>query len=74
MKLGKLLDIVIEKNFKKDFTLFGGLGPKSRPFLIFQPTTLNPNPTIMKFGFFTLLKVCTKIIKNSKHYLLKINR
>lgn len=53
--LSQLVDIVIENIFKKHFTLFGGLGPKSRSSLIFQATTLN-----LKFWFFTLKSVYQK--------------
>ena len=32
-KLGKLIDVALEKIFKKKFAFFGGLGHKSRFFI-----------------------------------------
>ena len=63
-KLGKLTDIVIDNIFQKYFVRCGGLGPKSDPSLIDQPTTFNQalhcgdltylfpmNPFSTPFGF-----------------------
>ena len=73
MRLGQIIDVVMKNISKKRFAQIGGLGPKSRPFLIYQTTAINQKPIIMRLGFFTVLKVCSKTIKNSKHHLLKIN-
>ena len=74
MKLGKLVtDIVMDNVFRKYFASFGGLGSKSGPFLVYQPTTINQKPFMICFWFFILLKVCSEAIKKIKN-LLKINR
>ena len=39
-----IIDIVMENIFRKNFILHGGLGLKSRPFLIYQPTAINQKP------------------------------
>ena len=41
LKLGQLLLIVMESIFKKYFSWFRGLGPKSRLILIYQPNSIN---------------------------------
>ena len=61
MRLGQLIDKAILKSFRKYFAWFGGLGTKSRFFLIYQPTALNQKPTMMSI----LLKVCTETVQNS---------
>ena len=50
------------------------VGLKFRPFLMYQPATVNQDPIMISLWFFTLLKECIKTIKNSKYHLLKINR
>ena len=40
MKSGLLIDTDIGNNFRKYLALFGGLGSKSRPFLIYQDTKI----------------------------------
>ena len=57
--LVQLINIVISIIFWKNFAQFGGVGPKSRPFLIHQPTV----PQLIK----KLFNECTKTIQNSKH-------
>ena len=47
---------------KKHNKHFAGLGPKSRPFLNDQPTTMNQKPNVTSLLFFTLLKVCIEAI------------
>ena len=44
--------------------------PQSQTFLIYQTTKNNQNP-IISLGFFTVLKVCTEVLENSKHPLKK---
>ena len=51
--------------FRKDFAWLGGLGPKSRPYLIYHPNTINQNKIMMILRLFDLLKECAKKIKNS---------
>ena len=48
MKHGQLNNIVMGNIFWKHFSLFGGLGPKSRPFLIYQPIAINQKPLMMR--------------------------
>lgn len=60
-KLSPLTDIGDGKTFTKNFTCFGGLVPKSRPFLI----------DVEFLCFFSLLKIHTEIIKVTKVYLIK---
>ena len=55
-------------NFKKKIAWFRGLAPKSRPFLIYQPTAINQKPVIMSFRFF-FIKLCTEMLKTNKHQL-----
>ena len=53
MKLGKLVtDIVMDNVFRKYSASFGGLGSKSGPFLVYQPTTINQKPFMICFWFF----------------------
>ena len=59
---------------KKHFTWFGGLGPKSRLFLIYQPTTINQKLITISWWFFILWKSFTKTIESSKHHQLRINK
>ena len=56
---------------RRHFSWFGGLIPTSRPFLIYLPTVINQKSITMCSWIFTILKVCTEAIKNSKHHLLK---
>ena len=60
--------------FRKTFAWLVGLGPLNRPFLIYQPTTINKKPVTLRMWFFTLVKVCTERIKNVQHHPLKPNR
>ena len=57
--LVQLINIVMVNIFWKNFAWFVGLGPKSRPLLIFQPTV----PQLIK----KRLNICTETIQNSKH-------
>lgn len=41
MKLAQLIDLVMGNIIRKKFARFLELGPKSRPFLIHQPNTIN---------------------------------
>ena len=52
--------------FKKHYAWFKGLGLKSRLFYLPKPATIHQKSIMMKFRFFTLLKVCNYSIKNSK--------
>ena len=47
MKLEQLIDKVIDIFFRWIFAWFGGLGPRSRPFSIYQPIAINQKPTKM---------------------------
>ena len=69
MEVGLLIDIVVGNIFRKNVSLIGGLGPKSRHFLIYQPIAINLEPIMMTLWFFMLLKMCTEMTKNSKHQL-----
>ena len=61
MILTHLIDIVKVKNSRNNFAGFGGLGPKSRHFLILSATDQKPNT--MSLRLFTLLKVSSETIK-----------
>ena len=53
-KLAQVIDTVMSDVFQKDFAWFGGLGPKSKPFLIYQPTTINQKNNYNDFvGFYS---------------------
>ena len=41
IKLGQLTDMVMDYIFNKYFTLFGGLCPKHRFFLIYETTAID---------------------------------
>ena len=71
MKLGQLPQM--GNIFEKYFAWFGGLGPKSSTLLIYQPTAIYPKPISKSLWPFTILEVCNKTVKNSKH-LLKVSR
>ena len=74
MKLGQLIDIAMSNIVRKIFAWFGGLGPISRPFLVYQPAKINQKPILISFWFFTLLNVRTESFKNNNHHLLKCNK
>ena len=59
---------------RKKFAWFEGKGPKSRPFFIKQPNTINYNPIMICLLCFTLLKRSIEIIKKSKHHQLNTSR
>ena len=48
----------------------GGMGPKFRPFLIYQPTAGDEKAVMMKLCGFSFLTKCIEKSKNSKHYIL----
>ena len=50
---------------RKYFAWFGGLDPKSRPFLIYPSNATNEKPVMTSFWFLIILKLCTNIFKNS---------
>ena len=54
----------------KYFGWFEELGPKCRPFLIYQTT--NQKPIMISLWFFTPSKMCSETIKNGKYFKLKI--
>ena len=58
----------------KAIAAYTGLYAYLNGFVEAWSTYHNQKPIMMTLWLFTLLKVCTKIIKNSKHDLLKINR
>ena len=67
-KRDRLVDIVIGRKFKENF--------RERKTVKIQllfnlPTYHNQKPIMISLWFLTLLKVCTKTFKNSKHGLLK---
>ena len=64
-----LLHTVMDSILKKYFTRFPWLSHKARPFLIYQTTKNNQNPIVSLV--FTVLKVCTELLENSKHHLEK---
>ena len=66
------MKIVIGSIFREYLARFRGLSPKSRPFLIYQPITINQEPVMLRFWFLAILKMSTEIIK-TKHQL-KITR
>ena len=66
--------MTMDKTFRKYLARFGGLGSRSKPFLIYQTTTINQKLILMSLWLFTLLKLCTEALKNSKHDLLKTKR
>lgn len=41
MKLGELIDIVMDNICRRFFARFRGLGTKFRSFMIYQPTAIN---------------------------------
>ena len=55
MKLGQIIDIVTGNIIRKYFQWLGGLGPKSRPFIIFQPTTIYQKPILMSLCIFAFV-------------------
>ena len=59
----------MSNSFRKSFVRFGGLGPKSMPFLIREATVIDQKLIIMSFSFFTFVKVSSETIKNSKNHL-----
>ena len=72
MKLGQAINLVKSNIFRKDSTWFGELGPKSKPYLIYQSTAISQKPFMMSLWFFNLLTGCNEAIKTSYHP--KINR
>ena len=59
MKLSQLKEIT-KSNIFREYLVFAGLSPKSRPFLIYQPIAVNEKLTLTSFsGFFDLSKLCT---------------
>ena len=70
MKLVQLIEAVIGN--KRYFAWLSGLDSTYRPFLIYQPTTINQKPITMDLWRLTLLKESTEAIKNGKHHLPKI--
>ena len=73
MKLAQLMNMVIGNIFRNNFAWFEGLEPKCRPFFNFL-SYLNLSRRIMiNLWFFILLKLCTKMIQNNHHHLLKTN-
>ena len=60
MKFGPLKNIVIVKRFSKYIARFGDLGPKSRPLLIYQSTTINQETIMISLWLLTFIKVCTE--------------
>ena len=69
MKLNQLTYTVMVNILKKHNKHFAGLGPKSRPFLNDQPTTMNQKSNVTSLLFFTLLKVCIEAITPKKNKL-----
>ena len=65
MKFGLLIDIDVDNIFRKYLALLGGLGSKMRPFFNL-PKSHNQKTTLMRFRFFTPLKVWTDVIRNIK--------
>ena len=51
MKLGQHIKRALSNKFRKRFAWggIGGLAPKSRPVLIYQPTAINRLPVMMSF-------------------------
>ena len=74
MKPGQIRDIVMGNAFLKSFSQFGGLGPKSMCFFVYQSTVINQKLTFKNLWYFTLLKVCNETIKIIKYNQLKINK
>ena len=50
MELGQIINMLMANVFRKCFTRFEGLGPKSRPFLVYQTTSINQNQIMMSFN------------------------
>ena len=72
MKLGEIL-VSLTTNILNSFSFwFWRLGPRSWPFLSFQPV-LFTQQVIMSLKFFILLKVCTVGLKIVNHQLPKTN-
>ena len=67
MKFNQLMNIVMDNYFIKNYAWYGGLVPNSRPILIYQPTSINQKQIVMSLWFFTLLNVCTGMIKSNCH-------
>ena len=65
MKLCQLVDRVMEKIFKKNFASSGGLGATFNFFLFRIPTVINQKTFGMSFCLFSLLKMCTDMIKQN---------
>ena len=65
MRLSQLIGVVKSNICRKQW--FRGLGPRSRPILIYKPTEINQKPIMMSLQFLTLLKVYTEAIRNCNH-------
>ena len=70
MKFRQLVNIANNNVFRNQIAWFGGLDPKSRPFLIQQSIAISLKP-IMTSLCFLLFFIC-EAIKNSNNHLLKI--
>ena len=53
MKIGQLLDKVMDKIFTKNLAWFGALGPKSSPISIYQLTAINQKPIYDETVFYS---------------------
>ena len=51
--------------------MIGGMGPKFKLFLVYQPSVINQKPIKISLWYF-LAKVCSAAIKNRKHHPLKL--
>ena len=70
----KLINILIDNTFRKDFALFSELGTKSRPLNF---THINQKKKKKRWAVCDLLhflKACYETIKNNKHHLQRKNR
>ena len=71
MKLGQPVDIGMSNIFKKHFACFEKVGPKPRFFLIHQSAVINHKALMVSLRFFSVPKMYTEMIENSKHHLIK---
>ena len=56
MEIDQPVDTTMGNILRKYYALFGGLNPKSKPVLIYQPTAINQSPN-MNLLHFTRLKL-----------------
>ena len=61
-------------NIFKNFARFGGLDPKSRPFLLHLSATINEKPIMMSLWFFSLLKIHIETIKGREYLLTTVKK